>query len=114
MNAKRLLTVLCLLAALAVSFAAKLYWIGEPVDGAQLHCTTSVEGQLLTLTAETEDSAVALRGLRLRREGDAVLITLRKVLVSPIYSEGSTQATLKLDGIQQVRLGGQTIWAAEN
>ena len=114
MKAKHRLTVLCLLAALAAGFAAKLYWIGEPVDGAQLHCTTSVEGQILTLTVETEEPAMALRGLEFCRESDTMLIHLHKVPVSPVCSENSTQATLNLDGIRQVRLGGQTIWTAEN
>ena len=114
MKIKYMLAALGLLAVLSTGLAAKLFWIGEPADGAQLHCTTSVEGQVLTLSAGVEDSAMALRGLRFRREGDTLLVTVRKVLVSPLCSGDSIQATLDLEGIQQVQLGGQIVWTAEN
>lgn len=114
MNVKYILAVFGLLALFTAGFAAKLFWIGEPVDGAQLHCTTSMEGQVLTLNASTEDSAMALRGLRSHREGDILLVNVRKVLVSPFCSGDNIQATLDLEGIQQVQLGGQIVWTAEN
>lgn len=114
MNVKHMLAVFGLLVLLTAGFAAKLFWIGEPVDGAQLHCTTSSDGQALTLNASVEDSAMALRDLRSHREGDILLVSVRKVLVSPFYSRDSIQAKLDLEGIQQVQLGGQTVWTAEN
>lgn len=114
MNVKHILAVFGLLALFTAGFAAKLFWIGEPVDGAQLHYTTLTEGQVLTLNASTEDSAMALRDLRSHREGDILLVNVRKVLVSPFYSRDNIQATLDLEGIQQVRLGGQIVWTAEN
>ena len=114
MKVKHILAVIVLLALLMAGFAAKLFWIGEPVDGVQLHCSTSVEGQTLTLNASVEDSAMALRDLQSHREGDIWLVSARKVLVSPFCSSDSIQTTLNLEGIQQVRLGGQIVWIAEN
>lgn len=108
-------TLLLLGAALLATFGilTKLFVIGEPVDGAQLHCTASVSGSSLELRVNTEESAMALRGWSLKQEGNTLQICARKVLVSPLFSDGSYQTSIDLEGIKTISLGGSVIWSDE-
>lgn len=95
---------------IALGFAVKLYIIGEPVDGTQLYCITSLEGEVLELQVDSTESAVALRGWRFKRDGNALRISARKVLVSPLFSEGTFATAIDLGGVETVSLGGQVIF----
>lgn len=96
--------------AVALGFTIKLYIIGEPADGAQLYCRTSLEGESLKLQVSSVESAVALRGWRFKRDGNTLWISARKVLVSPLFSEGTFATTIDLDDVERVSLGGQIIF----
>lgn len=116
MKSKPLNIMLLLLgAALLVTLGilTKLFVIGEPVDGAQLHCDASVNGSTLELRVDTVESAMALRGWNLKQDGNTLQIRARKVLVSPLFSDGSYQASIDLEGIKTISLGGTVIWSAE-
>lgn len=62
----------------------KLCIIGEPVDNAQVYCTTVVNGQNLELRIEFVESAVAFRGWKMEQAGNTLSIIARKVLVNQI------------------------------
>ena len=87
-----------------------LFVIGEPIDGKQLHCTTSLNGQTLELRVEAMESGVALRGWKFRKDNDVLSISARKVLVSPLFPNGGYETSIDLGSIERVLIGGQTIW----
>lgn len=95
---------------IALGLAVNLYIIGEPADGAQLCCRTSLEGESLKLQVDSVESAVVLRGWRFKRDGNTLWISARKVLVSPLFPEGTFATTIDLDGVETVSLGGQVIF----
>ena len=95
----------------ALGVFLKLCIIGEPVDHAQVYCTTVVNGQNLELRIESVESAVAFRGWKMEQAGNTLSITVRKVLVSPLFDEGSYETTIDLDTIENVWFGGQLIWS---
>lgn len=96
-----------------LGFLAKIYLIGEPVDGSQLYCTTSARDTALELRVDTAESAMALRGWKLQRDGNTLSIRARKVLVSPLFSDGTFETVIDLQGIETVLLGGTVIWTDE-
>lgn len=59
---------------------------------------------------ELVDSGIALRDWKIEKNGDTINIKVRKVLVSPIYNDGSYETKIDLEGINKVILGGRTIW----
>ena len=48
---------------------------------------------------------------RLKREGGTLSISARKVLVSPLFHEGTYETSIDLEPIESVMVGGQTIWS---
>lgn len=99
-----------ILTVIAISVCLKLFVIGEPIDGEQMYWTASVEGQTMELHINTVESAAAFRGWRLKRDGGALFISARKVLVSSLFSDGFYDATIDLDGVTDIYLGGRRIW----
>lgn len=97
-----------------LGFLTKLYIIGEPVDGAQLSCTTSVNGKTLELQVDSTESAMALRGIRVEQDGSTLRIRARKVLVSPLFFDGSFRTAIDLSGLKTVAIGGKIIWTDES
>lgn len=106
---KAVMIVLSILLLIVLGLIIYLYFIGEPIDGAQLSYTTSVEGKTLSLEVHSFESAVALRGWSFEQKGDTLYIHARKVLVSPVFSSGTFQTTIDLEGIETIFLGGQMI-----
>ncbi|MBD5461830.1 MAG: hypothetical protein HDR24_02035 [Lachnospiraceae bacterium] len=100
-----------ILVFVALGFFLKLYIIGEPVDNAQVYCSTVVDGQNLELRIESVESAIAFRGWKIEQEGNTLSITARKVLVSPLFDGGSYETTIDLEAIENVWFGGQLIWS---
>lgn len=92
----------------------KLYIIGEPVDYAQVYCTADVNDQKLKLRIESVESAVALRGWKFEQEGDTLYISARKVLVSPLFEEGSYETVIDLKSSERVSFGGHMVWSDED
>ena len=87
-----------------------IFVIGEPIDGKQLYCTTSLNGQTLKLRVEPVEPGVALRGWKFRKNNNVLHISARKVLVSALFSDGAFQTTIDLDGVTEIYLGGLKIW----
>ena len=100
-----------ILVFVALGAFLKLYIIGEPVDNAQVYCSTVVDGQNLELRIESAESAVAFRGWKFEQAGNTLSITARKVLVSSLFNEGSYETTIDLEAIENIWLGGQLIWS---
>jgi len=113
MKKKPLKITLLFSAAVILGLFIKFYFIGEPVDGAQLCCTVSVNGPSLELQVDSAESAMALRGWKWKQDGNALLISARKVPVSPLFSNGSFRASIDLEGIETISLGGTIIWTRE-
>jgi len=84
------------LLVIVLGFAAKIYVFGEPIDGEQVYCTTSVNGQNLKLQIETVESGMALRGWKYKQDGSVLYISGRKVLVSPFFNEGYYEASVNI------------------
>lgn len=54
--------VISILVLVSMGILLSLFVVGEPIDGKQLYCTTSLNGQTLKLRVEPVESGVALRG----------------------------------------------------
>ena len=106
-----LLAVVCTVALVLAGTAAKLFLIGEPIGSVGTGWIYDPERQTLHLQVNAVESAVAYKDWAVRREGDAVRITARKVLVSPLYRDGSYETDISLaDGVRSVYLGEDLIW----
>lgn len=96
---------------IGLAFLLKLFIIGEPVDGVQVVCVTSANGQSLDLQADTLESAMALRGWKQQQDGSTLYINARKVLVSPLFHEGHYETSIDLEMIETIILGSKVIWS---
>lgn len=112
MNWKNMLikSIVGLVVVIILCVPLKLFIVGEPIDHAQVYCTALVNGQELKLRIESVESSAALRGWKLERDGDTLYIRARKVLVSPLFKEGSYETVIDLKAIEKVVFGGQVIW----
>lgn len=96
---------------IVLCIALKLFIIGEPIDGTQLHVTVSEDGQRLELRVESNrDSAMSFRGWRFKQDGGTLSISARKVQVSALFPDGTFQTTIDLEGVSEIYLGGKKIW----
>lgn len=108
---KTLFILAGVLLLLSVCFCARLFLIGEPADGAQLSYAISENGESLHIGIATPASAIALRGWKYRQKGSTLYISCRKVLVSPLFSDGTYQTTIPdLSLLEKIYLGGELIW----
>ena len=105
--------LLILLLLLALAIPVKLFLIGEPVDGEQLGVLMQEEGTTLTLNIATPASAIALRGWKYHQDGSTLYIRARKVLVSPLFRDGTYQTTIDTTLLTQIYLGSKRIWNAK-
>ena len=106
-----LLAVLLIAALIAIPL--KLFLIGDPVDGAQVHYSITEDGDSLRLNVATSSSAIAFRSWKFHQEGSRLYISCRKVLVSPLFSSGTYDSTIDTLKLDQLYLGGKLIWTAE-
>lgn len=104
-------TIISIFVMISLIILLSLFVIGEPIDGKQLYCTTSLNGQTLKLRVEPVESGVALRGWKFRKDNNILYISARKVLVSPLFHEGTYETSIDLEPIESVMVGGQTIWS---
>lgn len=109
----KLFTVMVILAGIILFVLCDLFIIGEPIDNIQMSCVASVNGETLELRVDALESAVALRGWRFKERDGTMSISARKVLVSPLFRDGSYETSVDLKGIDRVVLGGQEIWKRE-
>ncbi len=103
--------LLCILVLISLWNVANLYFLGEPVDAAQLSHTLAQTGDDLILSVRAKDPEVALRGWKYQTQGSAMYITARKVLTSPFFSQGSNHISLSIGALREIYLGGNLIWA---
>ena len=61
-------TIISIFVMISLIILLSLFVIGEPIDGKQLYCTTSLNGQTLKLRVEPVESGVALRGWKFRKD----------------------------------------------
>ena len=106
----KVLAVFGILTGVILYVLCDLYIIGEPIDGIQMRCVSSVNDETLELRVDALESAVALRNWRFKETDGTLFISARKVLVSPLFTEGSYQTSVDLEGIDRVVLGGELIW----
>lgn len=83
------------------------------MDGEQLAVFLQEEGNTVTLNIATPASAIALRGWKYRQEGSTLYISARKVLVSPLFRDGTYQTTIDTTLLSEIYLGGKLIWNAK-
>ena len=102
--------IVSIILIIVVGFVGKAFVVGEPVSGDQLKFSTFIKYEKLELKVELVDSGIALRDWKIEKNGDTINIKVRKVLVSPIYNDGSYETKIDLEGINKVILGGRTIW----
>ena len=105
------LAVTCTLALLLTGFALKLFVIGTPVQHQSLtwELTEYSAENTLFLHIETPESASAFHSWNIDVHDGFAFITARRVLVSPLFQNGSAQLELSLDGIETIYLAGKLI-----
>ena len=108
---KAFITITYALLLIVVVFFLQFFVLGEPVDGAQVYCTTSVNNQSLELRAAAVESGVALRGWKFEQDGSTLLVSARKVPVSPLFDKGDYETIIDLETIDNILLGGKEIWS---
>ncbi|MEG1877880.1 MAG: hypothetical protein RR146_09965 [Lachnospiraceae bacterium] len=111
---KTLLIIVSVLVVVVLGICINSFVIGEPIDGAQVNCTISEHANNLELQVTAIESAVALKGWKLDQKGTTLYISARKVLVSPLFSEGRYETLIDLKGVEQILFGGQVIWSKQN
>ncbi len=104
---KRILVIVLILILVCSIYALV---IGEPVDGKQLSYTITETGPDILLCIHSTDSAMALRGWNYRTKGDILYISVRKVPVSPLNTQGSNQVSLSTQDLREIYLGGKRVW----
>ena len=108
---KASITIICVLLLVVLGIFLQLFVLGEPVDGAQVYCTTSVNGQSLELRIVATESGIALRGWKFKQNGGTLFVSARKVLVSPLFDKGYYETIIDLEAIDNISFGGQEIWS---
>ena len=102
--------LLGLLAVIIVGVYISACFIGSPLDGNQVSCEASLEGQMLTLQIHTAESAVGFRSWRQTVKDRTLYLNARKVLVSKFAHSGTYKTVVDLHDIDKVILGGKIIW----
>ena len=111
---KKVILIILILMVLAAAIAAlQIFVIGQPVDGDSLVIDVAETERHVNILVTTPASAIAFTDTSLRQEGNALSITFRQVLVSPLYSSGQKSIYLEKDGFTEICLGGKLIWTAE-
>lgn len=111
LHTKALAIMLGCSVVLILGIFLSVYVIGEPVDGAQVTYTVSVNEQSLELQVAALESTVALRGWKFNQEGNTLYISAKKVLASPFFDQETYATSIDLREIQNVLFGGQVIWS---
>lgn len=106
--------ILGIIVMLILGPMVKMFVIGEPVDGRQVSYTMSLNEQNLELHVVSVESAVALQGWKYKQDGSSLFISMRKVLLSPLFSKGYYETAIDIRSIAYIYLGGQVIWQRED
>lgn len=104
--------ILAVLLLIVLGTVLKLFVIGEPVDGNTVICDVTSDGHQINISVTSPDSAVAFcDNAKLHQDGNTLYITLRKVLASPLNSDGEWFLYLEKSLLTEVYLGGKLIWS---
>lgn len=111
-NTKKKMVLAVILAVVLVlgAVGSKLFLIGSPATGESVVFEVEQKEDALHLQFTCIDSASVLSRLEMQTEGDVVLITGRKTLVSPIHPTGGHVLSVSTEGIREIRAFGRTIW----
>ncbi len=92
------------------SVGAKLFLIGSPADADSIAVQVTPESGYATVSLGSMDSATALINVKTQTENGIVDITARKAFVSPFHRSGDESVRVNMDGVQEIRTFGETIW----
>lgn len=88
--------------------------IGEPVNGNNVNCDVKETENQIDICVSTPESGIAFTDdVRMLLEGSVLNITLRRVMVSPLFSSGSRIISIEKAGLTEIYLGGKLIWTAK-
>ena len=105
------IAVLCTVLLIVAGFAAKIFIIGTPAQEQDLFVAEAAEENgILRLSISTPSSATAFWGWTVDTADGVADIHARSVLVSPLFPNGGGTVEVPLDGVEEVRLCGRTIW----
>lgn len=90
-----------------------IFVIGEPVDGNTISCEVEELENQINIYVSMPNSALAFGETQFRQVDNVLTITMRKVLVSPLYSSGTKMIWLEKGTETEIWLGGKCIWKAE-
>ena len=111
---KAILILLAVIALIISSVLLQVFVIGEPADSSILFCDVTEDDNQVNIYVFTSSSALAFTdNVTLRQEGTTLYITLRKVLVSSLYNDGTKQIRIEKNDLTMIFLGGKQIWSAE-
>ena len=111
-NGRRVvLAVLCTILLILAGFALKIFVIGTPAQEDELIVSEfAEENGVLRLSIATPYSATAYHGWNVEIADGVADISARSVLVSPLFPDGGGTVEVPLDGVEEVRLCGRTVW----
>lgn len=107
---KLILTLIIVFIIIIGGIFAKLFVIGKPISRSQLYCETNISENTLSLNLTSLDSASALKSSLVEKDGSTLYVTVRKVLVSPLFKDGTLNTEIDISDIDEVILGGETVW----
>lgn len=103
--------LILLLAVLAIGL--QLFVIGESVKADEIAIEVEELDRQINIFISTPASAIAFTDAHFRQEDNVLTISLRQVLVSPLYSSGTKIIWLEKGTETEIWLGGKCIWTAE-
>ena len=111
-NGRRVvLAVVCTVLLILAGFTLKIFVIGTPAQEQELTVTSfSEENGVLRLSVMTPYSATAYHGWKVEITDGVANIRARSVLVSPLFPDGGGTVEVPLNGVEEVRLCGRTVW----
>lgn len=108
-----ILAVAATLLVLVLGAAAKLFLIGDKAKdtvGLSWWQQTSEDGAMVTVRVSSAYSADAFAGWNMKRQGDAVYLEGRRVLVSPLYPTAFYMCEIAVADVREIYLCGKLIW----
>ena len=106
---KVLLISLSVILLLSLSITAKLFLIGQPVDGSTVNCSVRADDHQVDLLVTTPESAIGFTDFQLHQENTTLYIDFRKVLTSPLH-DGEQSLYIEICDLTQIVLGGKVVW----
>lgn len=109
---KKIIHIILILLLLILGGAAKLFLIGDPVDGSTVNCDVRESERQIDIYVTTSESAIGFTDFQLHQEGTTLYIDFRHVLTSPLY-DGEQFIYIEKCDLTQIILGGHLIWQSK-